>query len=297
MPPNGSMSVGWSAGDLERHRVDREVAARQVGLDVGGELDVGLAAVGPVGLGAVGRDLELRARPSGADGAEPLALGPQRVGPRPDDRLDLRRAGIGGQVDVAVGRVRRRGRRAGRGRCRPPGTAGGRRPRSAPASGATRRGSAGCGRGSRRPTLPARSLRERRAIPSVARWNSREAAVASTSTAPGRPTTGPPVAVAPQPATATVAADERRERVEVVAALEERDHATARAPVDAGRAVRSRVVARLRPMSVSGSSRWPSKPAEIRSHVGPKRVDGRRDHLVERSGGSARRSRPAASGC
>ena len=38
-------------GERERHRVDGEVAARQVGLDVVGERDLGLAALGAVDLG------------------------------------------------------------------------------------------------------------------------------------------------------------------------------------------------------------------------------------------------------
>ena len=48
-PPNGSISSGASpggAGDPQRHGVDGEVAAGQVGLDVVGEGHVGLAGVG-----------------------------------------------------------------------------------------------------------------------------------------------------------------------------------------------------------------------------------------------------------
>ena len=60
-----------SAGQLERHRVDREVAPRQVGLDAVGERDIGLARVVVVHLGAVGGDLVRRRSPLlGADRAE-----------------------------------------------------------------------------------------------------------------------------------------------------------------------------------------------------------------------------------
>ena len=53
------------AGELERHRVDREVAPREIGLDVVGEHDVRLARVVGVRLGPERRDLvDLRvARP------------------------------------------------------------------------------------------------------------------------------------------------------------------------------------------------------------------------------------------
>ena len=67
--------------EVERHRVDGEVAARQVGLDVVGVRDVGLAALGAVHVGAERRDLEGLAVLLAADGAEPLTLRPHRVGP------------------------------------------------------------------------------------------------------------------------------------------------------------------------------------------------------------------------
>ena len=54
----GHLALG--AGDAQRHGVDREVAPRQVGLDLVGEGHVRLAGVGGVGLGPVGGDLEDR---------------------------------------------------------------------------------------------------------------------------------------------------------------------------------------------------------------------------------------------
>ena len=68
-------------GKPERHRVDGEVASRQVGLDVVGELDVGLATVGVVDVGAVRGDLHRHAVAEQADGPEALALEPHVVGP------------------------------------------------------------------------------------------------------------------------------------------------------------------------------------------------------------------------
>ena len=83
-PPKGSMSSGRLTGrarDAERHGVDGEVAAGEVGLDLVGEGHVGLARVGRVGLGAVGGDLEHRAALLQPDRAEAGALVPDRVGP------------------------------------------------------------------------------------------------------------------------------------------------------------------------------------------------------------------------
>ena len=90
-PPNGSTSVGLVERD--RHRVDREVAAREIRLDVVGERHLGLAALGPVHVGAERRDLEALAVLLAADRAEPLALQPHGVGPAPHRRLRSRRAG------------------------------------------------------------------------------------------------------------------------------------------------------------------------------------------------------------
>ena len=98
-PPGGE--VGRAAegvdelglGEPQRHRVDGEVAAREVGLDVVGEHDLGLAALGPVHLGAERGDLDRRAVLATADGAEPLALEPDVIGPRAHDRARRRRGG------------------------------------------------------------------------------------------------------------------------------------------------------------------------------------------------------------
>ena len=96
-PSNGSTRRGLGQG--ERHRVHGEVAPRQVGLDRVGELDVGLARVRVVGLGAVRRDLERPLAAAGADRAEALALGPDRVGPAVEQALGLGRPGVGREVD------------------------------------------------------------------------------------------------------------------------------------------------------------------------------------------------------
>ena len=105
----------------QRHRVDGEVAPREVGLDVVGEHDLGLAALGAVHLGAERRDLERGAVLATADGAEPLTLQPDRVGPRPHEPLHHVGPGVGRDVDVgllAVAASRGRGRRRGRSRRR-----------------------------------------------------------------------------------------------------------------------------------------------------------------------------------
>ena len=92
---------------LERHGVDGEVAAGEVGLDGVGEDDLGLAGVRRVGLGPVGGDLEHAAVALDADGAEAGALVPHRVGPAGDDRAWSARAGVGGEVEVEAARAAR----------------------------------------------------------------------------------------------------------------------------------------------------------------------------------------------
>ena len=89
--------------ERERHRVDCEVAARQVGLDVVGVGDLGLAALGVVHVGAERRDLERLAALLQADGAEALALQPDRVSPVAHDRLDGFGPRVGSDVDVVLG--------------------------------------------------------------------------------------------------------------------------------------------------------------------------------------------------
>ena len=87
-------------GQGERHGVDGEVAPGQVGLDTIGVPHHRLAGVGAVHLGPVGGDLEAPVAAPGADRAEPLALGPGRVGPSGENRLGVVRPGVGGEVDV-----------------------------------------------------------------------------------------------------------------------------------------------------------------------------------------------------
>ena len=99
--PTERVDQHW-LGEAERHGVDREVAPRQVGLDVVGEHHVGLAALLGVRLGPVRGDLEGPLALPGADRAEALALRPQVVGPAAQQLLDLLRAGVGGEVDVAA---------------------------------------------------------------------------------------------------------------------------------------------------------------------------------------------------
>jgi hypothetical protein len=64
------------------------------------ERHIGLARGGPVLLAAVGGDLEDRAAFAQAHGAERDPDRPGRVGPAADDREDLCRCGVGGQVEV-----------------------------------------------------------------------------------------------------------------------------------------------------------------------------------------------------
>ena len=98
-------------GEFEGHRVDREVASRQVDLDVVGVRHVGLARIRAVHLGPVRRDLvgalddrSVRQFGSlqGTDRAEPLALGPDGVGPAVQQALDLVGASVGGGVEVVA---------------------------------------------------------------------------------------------------------------------------------------------------------------------------------------------------
>ena len=101
-PTEGIDEHGLGKG--ERHGVDGEVAAGEVGLDRVGELDGGLAGVRVVGLGPVGGDLEVPAVLAAADGAEALTLGPHGVGPALEQSLGVGGEGVGGEVDVAARR-------------------------------------------------------------------------------------------------------------------------------------------------------------------------------------------------
>ena len=86
--------------EVERHRVDREVAPRQVDLDVVAEGDGGLARVGPVDLRAVGRDLEGPPADPDADRAEGPALLPDLVGDPTHEPEDLVGTRVGRAVEV-----------------------------------------------------------------------------------------------------------------------------------------------------------------------------------------------------
>ena len=87
-------------GQAQRHRVHGEVTPREVGLDVVGVDDLGLAALGPVDLGAERGDLEHRVVLAAPDRAEALSLEPDRIGPRSYETFDDVGPGVGGDVDV-----------------------------------------------------------------------------------------------------------------------------------------------------------------------------------------------------
>ena len=89
----------------ERERVDREVAAQEVGLDVVGERHLGLAALRVVDVGPEGRDLEGLAVLDAPDRAEALALQPDGVGPARDDAFDGVGTRAGRDVDVVAALV------------------------------------------------------------------------------------------------------------------------------------------------------------------------------------------------
>ncbi len=74
--------------------------SRKIGLDGVRIDDVRFAGVGLVRLCSMCRDLEGPLAPFDADGPEPLALHPDRVGPVGDKVLGLGRPGIGREVDV-----------------------------------------------------------------------------------------------------------------------------------------------------------------------------------------------------
>ena len=99
-------------GQRERHGVDREVAARQVDVDVVAEGDLGLADSGTVDLGPVGRDLEELHRPCGRRWCRTRFPCVQTASAQPAQQpLDLIGPGVGGQVDVGRRPRRRREQR------------------------------------------------------------------------------------------------------------------------------------------------------------------------------------------
>ena len=80
-------------GQPQRHRVDGEVAAREVGLDVVGERDLGLAALGAVDLGAERGDLDRARRPCGSRRCRSAGPGATRGRPTAARVARRRRAG------------------------------------------------------------------------------------------------------------------------------------------------------------------------------------------------------------
>src|SRR5690606_18458887 len=89
--------------NLQRHRVDGEVAAQQVAVDAVAELDDGFAADPVVAVGAIRGDLDLFALHAGADRAERAADVPVRAGDRLDDTEDVVWTRVGGEVEVVGG--------------------------------------------------------------------------------------------------------------------------------------------------------------------------------------------------
>ncbi len=91
-------------GQAHRHRVDGEVTAGEIALEGVAVLDLRLAGGRVVGLGAIGRDLDLHPVAHPAEGAEVAPHVPDRPVPRPgaEDRLGLLGAGGGGEVEVGA---------------------------------------------------------------------------------------------------------------------------------------------------------------------------------------------------
>ena len=92
-----------AVGGVDGHGVDGEVATGKVTDHVVAEGDHGLARVRLIALGAVGGDLEGPPVHDASDGAESLALGPQRRGHSADDQPHCRRSGVGCAVEIGSG--------------------------------------------------------------------------------------------------------------------------------------------------------------------------------------------------
>ena len=99
-PPKRVLEL--AARHPHRHRVDGEVATAQVAVERVAEVDVGLARVGVVGLGAVGRDLDLPRSLAAADGAEGATHVPDGVGPAGQQPLGRVGPGRRGEVEVVL---------------------------------------------------------------------------------------------------------------------------------------------------------------------------------------------------
>ena len=94
-----------AVGQPDRHRVDREVAAGEIGLDVLRERDRGLRSSSGYTLLPEGRDLDQGAVPSRPHGPEPHAHEVLGLRPALEEPRRLGGRGVGGEV--AVGRRRR----------------------------------------------------------------------------------------------------------------------------------------------------------------------------------------------
>ena len=91
--------------ERDRHRVDREVAPREIGLDVVGERHLRLAALGPVHVGAERRDLEDARRPSRSRRSRSAGPAATRRRPTAGRSPQSRRAGHRSSMSTsAIGR-------------------------------------------------------------------------------------------------------------------------------------------------------------------------------------------------
>ena len=120
-------STNSPSGQPDGHRVDREVAPGEIGLDVLRERDRRLAFVLRIALLPEGRDLEQAAVPSGSHRPEAHAHEVLSLRPTAEQAGRLRRRGVGREVGVRLRRDADPSR--GRGPRLRPGTARARRPR------------------------------------------------------------------------------------------------------------------------------------------------------------------------
>src|ERR1019366_7168275 len=89
-------------GQPEGHGVDGKIAPGQVVLDAVTEGHLGLARVRVVGLGPVGGDLVLLVPAQAGDRPEPLALGPDGIGPATQGVHDVVRPRVSREVEVVA---------------------------------------------------------------------------------------------------------------------------------------------------------------------------------------------------
>ena len=93
-------------GQAHGHGIDREITSDEIVGQARPEGHLGLAGVGIVGLGPIGRDLHLASADPGAHRAEPDADVPGGLGHRGDEGQHRVRVGIGGEVEVDARRIR-----------------------------------------------------------------------------------------------------------------------------------------------------------------------------------------------